>query len=242
MSPRDRLPLAMFISLRKLLSAKVNVLVISGFVLLLAFLWVKDSYILSFRAFLYLCPFLYLFFSQDMINDEVRSGVLENVLFVGGGFRFYLLSKNILVAAGALSLDLVFFSGFALYGLAIHQWEAHFLGQFASGLLVGAYYVALAGFLSIFLRAGSNVLVILLGQAALFISLLFTASQRTGLAQRLTESSFPGIGAKLEFLAVSLVLPNIVMARPSWLNLLGLGALAALFFGLQIWKINSLEL
>lgn len=239
---RDRLPLDLFISLRKLLCAKVNVLVLSGFVFLLAYLWAKDTYSLSFRAFLYLYPFLFLFFSQDMLNDEIHSGVLENVLFAGGRFRSYLLSKNILVAACALGLTLFLFSGFALYGLASRQWEALFLGQFASGLLVGAYYVALAGFLSIFLRAGSNVLIILLGQAALFVSLLLTASQRTGLAERLTASSFPAIGARLEFLAVSFVLPNIVIARRSWLNLLGLGAMAALFFGFQIWEINSLDL
>ena len=242
MSDRDRLPLALFISRRKLFSSKVNVLVLSGFVLLLACLWVMDSFRLSFRAFLYLHPFLFLFFSQDMMNGEISSGALENVLFAGGRFRSYLLSKNVLAAACALGIALVLFSGFTLYGLATRQWEAQIPGQFAAGLLVGAYYVALAGFLSFFLRAGSNVLILLLGQVALFVGLLFTASQRTGLAERLTASSFPGIGARLEFLAVSFVLPNIVIARRSWLNLLGLGAMVALFFGLQIWKINSLEL
>ena len=242
MPARDRLPLALLISWQKLLSAKVNVLVISGFVLLLAFLWVEDSYSLSFKTFLFLCPFLFLFFSQDMLNDEVSSGALENVLFAGGRFRSYLLSKNGLVAACALGVTLVLFSAFALYGLATHQWEAHIPGQFGSGLLAGAYYVALAGFLSFFFRAGSNVLLVLLGQVALFVSLLFTASQRTGLAERLTASSFPGISARLEFLAVSFVLPNIVIARRSWLNLLGLGAMTALFFALQIWKTKTLEL
>jgi len=242
MPSRNRLPLTLLISGRKLISAKVNVLVISGFILLLAYLWVEDSFSLSFRAFLYLCPFLFLFFSQDMLNDEINSGALENVLFAGGRFRSYLLSKNVLVAACALGVTFVLFSGFALFGLATRQWEARIPGQFASGLLAGAYYLALAGFLSFFLKAGSNVLIVLLGQAALFAGLLFTASQRIGLAERLTASSYPGIGAKLEFLAVSFVLPNIVIARRSWLNLLGLGAMAALFFALQTWKIKTLEL
>jgi hypothetical protein len=177
-----------------------------------------------------------------MMSEEISSGVLENVFFVGGRFRCYLISKNALVAAYALGITLVLFSGLALYGLATRQFEARVLGQFAVGILVGAYYVALAGFLSFFFRAGSNVLIILLGQVLLFVGLLFSASQRTGLAERLTASSNPGIGSKLEFLAVSFVLPNIVIARRFWLNVLGLGAMTALFFGLQIWKIKSLEL
>jgi len=242
MSGRDRLALALFITRRKLLSAKVNGLVLSGFLFLLAYLWIEDSFSLSLKAFLYLCPFLFLFFSQDMMSEEISSGVLENVFFVGGRFRRYLISKNALVGAYSLGITLVLFSGLALYGLVTGQFEARVLGQFAAGVLVGAYYVALAGFLSFFFRAGSNVLIILLGQVLLFVGLLFTASQRTGLVERLTASSYPGIGAKLEFLAVSFVLPNIVIARRSWLNVLGLGAMTALFFGLQIWKIKSLEL
>jgi hypothetical protein len=242
MSGRDRLPLALFITRRKLLSAKVNSLVLSGFLLLLAYLWIEDSFSLSLRAFLYLSPFLFLFFSQDMMNEEIGSGVLENVFFIGGRFRDYLLIKNALVAACALGITLGLFSGLVLYGLATCQFEARVFGQFAAGILVGLYYVAAAGFLSFFFRAGSNILIILLAQVLLFVGFLFTASQRMGLVERLTASSYPGIGVKLEFLAVSFVLPNIVIARRSWLNVLGLGAMTALFLGLQIWKIKSLEL
>ena len=242
MSGGNCLPVGLFITWRKLLSARVNGLVLSGFLLLLGYLWVEDSFWLSFRAFLYLCPFLSLFFAQDMMNDEISSGVLENVFFVGGRFRCYLLSKNAFVAASGLGITLALFSGFALYGLAGGQFEALILGQFAAGILVGLYYVALAGFLSFFFRAGSNVLIIFLGQVLLFVALLFTASQRTGLAERLTASSFPGLGSKLEFLAVSGVLPNIVIAQRSWWSVLGLGVMTAFFFSLQVWKIKSLEL
>ena len=242
MSGRDRLPLAFFVTRQKLLSAKVNGLVVSGFLFLLAYLWIEDSFSLCLKAFLYLCPFLFLFFSQDMMNDEIHSGILENVFFIGGRFRDYLMIKNCLVAAFALGIVLILFSVFVFYGFATRQFEARALGQFAAGVLVGVYYVAAAGFLSFFFRAGSNVLIILLGQVLLFVGFLFTASQRMGLVERLTDSSFPGIGAKLEFLAVSFVLPNIVIARRTWLSLMGLGAMTALFFSFQIWKIKSLEL
>jgi hypothetical protein len=242
MSDRARLPIALFLTRRKLLSARVNGVVLSGFLLLLAYLWIEDSFSLCLRGFLYLCPYLSLFLSQDMLNDEIHSGSLENVFFIGGRFRGYLLDKNALVAGSALGINLILFSGLSIYGLATHHFEARALGQFAAGVLVGLYYVAAAGFLSFFLRAGSNVLIILLGQVLLFVGFLFTAAQRMGLVDRLSASSFPGIGAKLEFLAVLFVLPNILISRRTWLAVLGLGAMTALFFALQIWKVKSLEL
>ena len=50
------------------------------------------------------------------------------------------------------------------------------------------------------------------------------------------------MGAKLEFLAVSSVLPNIIIARRAWFSILGLGAMTAVFLGLQAWKVRTLEL
>jgi hypothetical protein len=242
MSNGARVSLAFFITGRKLISAGVNRLVLFGFILLLAYLWAEDSFSLCFKGFLFLGPFLSLFLSQDMMNDEIQSGVLENVLFIAGRFRNYLMVKSALVAATALGINLLLFSGLALYALATRQLEAREFGQFAAAVLVGFYYVAAAGFLGFFLKAGSNVLSILLGQVLLFVGFLFSASQRMGLIDRLTASSFPGIGAKLEFLAVSCVLPNMVIARREWWSFLALGATTAFFFGLQIWKIKSLEL
>jgi len=242
MPGRDRLPVGLLISWRKLLSAKVNSLAVAGFILLLAFLWIEDSFSLSFRAFLYLHPFLSLLFSQDMMNDEITSGVLENVLFAGGRFRGYLLMKSALVAAAGFGVSLALFLGYALYGLATCQLGFPDLDRFAVGVLVGVYYVAVAGFLSFFFRAGSNVLFLILGQFLLFAGLLFTASQRVGLIERLTSSAPQGINAQLEFLSVSSIFPNIVIARRSSLNVLGLMAMATLFFALQVWKIRSLEL
>jgi hypothetical protein len=242
MSGRDRLPVNFFITWSKLLSARANFLFLSGFMFFLAFLWIKDSYSLCLKAFLYLCPFLSLFFSQDMLNDEIYSGALESVSFIGGGFRSYLMVKNAMVAAFALSINLVLFSGLALYGLATRQLGVPALGQFAAGVLVGVYYVTAAGFLSFYFRAGANVLIIILGQALLFVGLLFTAAQRGGLVERLTASSFPGFGAKLEFLAALSVFPNLAIGRRTWLSILGLGTMTALLFSLEVWKIKALEL
>jgi hypothetical protein len=242
MSFGNRLKVDWPIAARKLLSARVNGFVLGGFLLLLGYLWVVDSFRTSFGAFLSLFPFLFLFLSQDMIYDEVHSGCLENLLFVGGRFRSYLLFKNAITAATGLGVSLLLFSGFAVYGLITSQFEARDCGKFAAGILAGLYYVAASGFLSFFFKAGSNVLVILLGQAALFVVFLLTAAQRMGLAERLTAASFPGIRAKIEFLAVASFLPNVIVARRTWFFILGLGAMTALFLGLQAWKIRALEL
>ena len=238
----NRLAVEGFIVGRKLLASRVNGLVLAGFLALLGCLWVVDSYRVCFSAFLYLSPFLCLFFSQDMVHDEVHSGCLENVIFMGGRFRRYLLLKAAAAAAAGLGLGLVLFSGLAVYGLAAGRFEGRALGQYAAGLLVGIYYVSAAGFLSFLLRAGSNVLIILLGQVTLFAGFLFIASQKMGLVVRLTDASVPGMRAKLEFLAVTAVLPNIVIARRTWLSLLGLGTWTALWLALLAWKVRALEL
>jgi hypothetical protein len=231
-----------FITWSRLLSTKANFLVLSGFVLLLAFLWIKDSYSLCLKVFLYLCPFPPLFFSQGMLDDELHSGALESVLFIGGSFRGYLLVKTALVAAFGLSINLILFFSLAPYGLITHQLGAPALGQFAAGVLVGVYYVTAAGFLSLYFKAAANVLIIILGQVLLFVGLLLTAAQRGGLIERLTGSSFPGFGAKLEFLAALSVLPNLAIGRRTWLSIMGLSALTALFVSLEAWKIKALEL
>jgi len=238
----NRLAVDTFIIGRKLLTSRTNGLALAGFLVLLGCLWVADSFRGSFGAFLYLSPFLYLFFSQDMIHDEVHSGCLENLLFLKGRFRNYLLCKVAAAAAAGLGTSLLLFSGFAAYGLATGQFAVQALGKFAAGILVGVYYAAVAGFLSFFLKTGSNVLIILLGQALLFAGFLLTASQRMGLVERLTAAAFPGLRAKLEFLAVSTLLPNIVIARRAWFSILGLGGMAVLFLGLLAWKVKTLEL
>jgi hypothetical protein len=63
-----------------------------------------------------------------------------------------------------------------------------------------------------------------------------------GLIERLTAPSLMGMQAKLEFLAVSAFLPNVVIARRTWFSILGLGGMAALFLGLLVRKVKALEL
>jgi hypothetical protein len=242
MSARDDFPLACFITLRKLLRARSNLSVFAGFLILLAFVWIKGAFIFSFRLFLFLFPHLFLFLAQDMVKDEIDSGALENVLFLEGGFRSYLCWKNGIIAAAASGVGLVIFAGFSAYGLATRQFAAVSFLQLGIGMLAGLYYLTLAGFLSFFLKAGTNVLIVILGQGLGFFGLLLSAGRRPEWIESLASSSLSGVSAKLEFLALAVIVPNVIVAARSWLSILGLGALAGLFFGLHILKVRSLEL
>ncbi|MEW5901856.1 MAG: hypothetical protein AB1715_10375 [Acidobacteriota bacterium] len=242
MPSRAGLKITFFITGRKILSARWSLLFLSGFLSLLAYLWVSDSFFLSFRAFLFLCPYVFLFSSQDMMKEEIDSGMLENVLFIRGDFRSYLILKNIMVTAIAGGLSCVLFLCYALFGLASGQLPDQTLSQFLNGQLAGVYYVVLAGFLSLFLRAGSNVLLVILGQVCLLAGLLFSAAQRASWIGRLTSSSHPGLAAKLEFLAAAAVFPNLIIGQKSGILILGLAASATVLVSLQWAYISTLEL
>jgi hypothetical protein len=242
MSLRDGLPIARFITLRKLLWARSNLFVFGGFLILLSFIWIKGAFIFSFRLFLFLFPHLFLFLAQDMIKDEIDSGALENILFLEGRFRSYLCWKNGIIGAAASGAGLIIFAGFSVYGLATRQFDALSFLQMGIGIMAGLYYLTLAGFLSYFLKAGTNVLIIVLGQGLGFFVLLLSASRRPEWIESLASSSFSGVAAKLEFLVLAVIVPNVIVVARSWLSILGLGALAGLFFGLQLLKVRSLEL
>lgn len=214
----------------------------AAFPAFILFLWIKDSYGMALRSFLFLLPHVFLFLSQDMAGDEVREGRLENVLFLGDGFKGHLFGKNaVLVLTGAVY-------GFGLFiplwsiGLATHRSGWGDLSGLAAALLAGVYYVLLGGFLSYYLKGGSNVLALIVVQAAAFMGLLFSAGHRTGFLDLLGAGHFPSFVAKLEFLAFAAVLPNVVVAgrlRPyaPWI-----AGLAALVLFIQWIKVRRLEL
>ncbi len=171
-----------------------------------------DSYDSAAKFFFFLLPHAFLVAAQDAVRSDVESGALESALFLGGRWRKYLSAKSFVLAAAAAGYAICLFALFAAWGAAIGEIRPDFAVRFALALLVGAYYVAVAGTLSYVLRAGSNVLVILLAQAAAVMALVFSATPRTGLLDYAATGHFPGIGAKLLFGALVAVLPNVVVS------------------------------
>lgn len=242
MFARDRLQVDFSFTAKKALAAKTSFLPPLVIALVIAYVWLKDSYSMGMKFFLYLFPYVFLFFSQDMMKEEVESGVLENILFLHGRFRGYLWTKNFCLFLFAAGVSLAAWMGLATYGLFIGGFSFPFLYSMGMGLIAGAYYVAFGGWLSFYFRGGSNVLIIILGQLSLFIYLLFSVTQRSAFIDHLTSGTFPDWGSRLKFSLFLGLFPNLLASENHFIYGFAVLVLACLFLALQRLKLRSLEL
>ena len=242
MSARNRLQVACLIGWKKILAARINVFLLAALLAILGFVWHEESLSSSLGLYLFLFPYIFLFLSQDMFRDEIASGALENVLFLRGEFRDYLLAKNLFVGAVSVGISLVLFLGYAACSLVRHEFSVRPVVQFLAGIVAGVYYISAAGLLSFLFRAGSNVLIILLGQVLFVIALLLSATQKSGLLDLLSADSFPGIAARAKFFGLAVVLPNIIISRRPLFAVAGIAASACFLLGAQKIILKSLEL
>lgn len=242
MSFRNRQKVEFFLTWRKLLSSRANVFLLAGFLLILLFVWVRDSFQSSFTFFLYLYPYFFLFVSQGMVRDETESGALENVVFLDGHFRRYLLMKNASLGIAGAALSLFVFSVYAFSGLAMNAFNALHLVQFLIGIIVGCYYLSLGMFLGHFLKGGSNVLILVILQAAAFLLILFTSIQSPGFVDFLDSGSLPDLASRMKFAGLVVLFPNLTISRNFFLYSLEVGALIVFFLWLQGMRIRRLEL
>jgi len=137
---------------------------------------------------------------------------------------------------------LILFALFSAWGAALGAFRPSDLIRLGLAFLSGLYYVALAGVLSHFLRGGSNVLALLLAQAAALVTLLFTVSARTGLLDYAASGRFPGLGPKILFGGLVAILPNVVVTgRPT---IFAAGVLAGLLAAVlvEVRLLRKLEL
>ena len=230
------------ITWKKAAASRGLAVLLAGFLALLAYIWFKDSYATCLRFFHFFFPYVFLFLSQDMFRDEVEGGALENVLFLGGGFRDYLLAKNLALIAVALAVSAAIFLLLTVYGILVRSFSALSLVQFIIGLLVGVYYLLAGGLLSFFLKGGSNVLLVILGQVFLVVAIFLSASQKAGLVDLLTAETLPDAAAKIKFFLIAVLLPNVIISRRSAVFILGLAALAVVWFIGQRFKVKSVEI
>jgi hypothetical protein len=171
-----------------------------------------DSYGTAAKLFFFLLPHVFLVAAQDIARSDIESGALENVLFIGGRFRGFLSAKTLVLAAAAGTYAVGLFGLFAAWGAARGEFEPVFAARFGLAVLAGLYYMAVAGVLSHFLRAGSNVLALLLVQAAALAGLIASTTPRPGLLDYAAAGRFPGLGPKLLFGALTAVLPNVIVS------------------------------
>ncbi len=224
-------PLTVRLAGLKLRRSRFILAVGAGLPGLLVYLGLRESPAAAMKFFLLFFPYMFLLAAQDLAGTEVRGGGLENGLFLAGDFRRYLWLKNPALAAAGGLYAAVLYLPLAAWMAVRGTFEAFTLAQFGLGLLAGLYYLALAGALSYFLKAGSNVVIILLVQAAAVVGLLLSVTSRAGFIDHLGDGRFPDLGSRLLLAGLSSVFPNLIVSRRLLPGALAVGAgLAAALF------------
>jgi len=241
-SSRDWLAVTVRLAWLKTRAGRIWLIAPAALLAVVAFAWVRDSYDTAVKFFLGLFPYVFLFLGADMVRSEAESGALECGLFLGGRFREYLMLKGPFLAAVAAAISLLMFAGLTLAGLAAGRHPLPEAGRFGLGLVAGVYYTALAGLLSTRLRAGSNVLAVVVAQAAALLLVMFTVTSRTGLLNAMETGVWPDLKTRLEFMAAAALIPNLVLSRPLYIFSLELVALTVLAFFWQRAIIRRMEL
>ena len=212
MPDRSLLALTWRIMRRRLVSSPLAVGAGLSFPAFIAWVGISHSYGTAVKFFFFLLPHMFLISVQDSVRSDIEGGALENVLFLGGRFRGFLCAKSLVLAVATAGYAAGLFGLFAAWGLVVGGFDPVFFGRFVLCLLAGAYYVAVAGILSHFLRGAANVLFLLLAQSAAVIGLLFLTTSRNGILDYAATGHFPGPGPKLVFGALVAVLPNVVVS------------------------------
>ncbi len=247
MSSCSSLKFNLYVVWKKILKTKFFFFFLAGFIFFLALFWWQAGLSYGRRFFLFLFPYLFLLISQDIFREEIDSGCLENVVFLRLNFRRYLIEKNLTLFLLASLFSGLLFLPFLLISVAQDDFSWFILVSFFMGLLVGFYYLSLAGWLGLRLRSGANVLAILLIQVflllALIISLTSSASGRDFLDLILSAQPQNRLEQILLFIFVALW-PNALVSRNySSLNLrFELLILIFIFLSLQVWRLSRLEL
>lgn len=212
-----------------------------GLPALVAFVWAKETYVAGLGVYLYLLPHVFLVATQNMFKGEAAGGALENVLFICGGFKSYLLRKIMVLSLTGCGYGLLLFALLWVAGPGAFVPGSGELQRLAVSLLAGIYYIAFGGLLGHFLEAGSNVLALIIAQAAALIGLLADAANGSRLLESLSSGTFSGLGERLKFVALAGVLPNLLVADSLRRFALWLAPAAAALFLLQALIIRGSE-
>jgi hypothetical protein len=242
MSSSDVFPMTFQLTFRKVRRMGFPLTVMALLPAFLIFLGLRSSTGTAMRFFLFFSPYVFLLTAQDMVGTELAGGAMENVLFLGGRFRSYLWRKNFALAAVSGGYACALFSFLAAWGIAAGGFEILFVLQFGLALLGGLYYIALAGALSHFLKAGSNVVALLLVQFGAFLGLLFSITSRTGFLDYLETGRFSGLGSRLAFFGFVSVFPNLAVSPRLMTGGGVIVAGLALALGFQRARLRRLEL
>ena len=203
--------------------------------------WIQSSYRAALAAFFFFSPYVFLFATADLVWSDSASGALESPLFLHGRFRSYLMLKAPLVSALAAGEVLALFLFLVAAGLARGEFGMPDIVRFLAALSAGAYYAALGGLLGTRFRAGSNVLVVLLAQAAFLAAGIAAASSHSSWLDILDPGPM-NAAARLRFAAVTSVFPNLAVFPARHGYAVECAALAVLAFAGFVSRVRGREL
>lgn len=242
MPDRARGRLALRLTVLKLLRSPATLVSALSLPALVGFVWARESRGTAMRIFLYLLPHVFLVTTQNMFKGEAAGGVLENVLFVRCGFRRHILWKNAALALAGVAYALVVFAAIQAGSLGTHRAGPADLRGLAVSLCAGIYYIGLGGLLGHFLEGGSNVLALIVAQAAAFVGLIVDASGGHRFLEALGTGTFSGPGEQLRFIVLAGVLPNILVAVPLRRQAPWIALAAGALFLIQVLIVRRSEL
>lgn len=214
MPDRARFRLAVRLTVLKLRRSPATLVSALSLPALIAFVWARESHAAAAKVFLYLLPHVFLVTTQGMFKGEAAGGALESVLFVRGGFRRHALWKNETLVLVGVAYALVVFAAIQAGSLGAHRAVPADLRGLAVSLCAGVYYIGLGGLFGHFLEGGSNVLALIVGQAAAIAGLIVDASNGPRFLEALGTGVFSGPGERLRFIVLAGILPNILVAAP----------------------------
>ncbi len=207
---------------------------------LTGFVWIQVSYRAALAAFFFLSPYIFLLSTADLVWGDLTSGALEGPLFLHGRFRSYLVLKAPVAAAFSAGGVLAFGLVLAAAGLASGEFETGDIVRFLAALSAGAYYAAMGGLLGTWFRAGSNVLVVLLAQAAALAGGIAAASSHSSWLEILDPGPLDAAG-RLRFAAVAAAFPNLAVSPGRQGYAVEVAALAVLAFAGFVMRIRGRE-
>lgn len=215
--------------------------VLAGLAGLTALFWFRASYRTALAAYFFFSPYAFLFSTADLVWSDYASGALEGPLFLHGRFRSYLALKAPVVSALAAGGVLAFGLLLAAAGLARGEFGPQDLVRFPAALSAGVYFAALGGLLGTWFKAGSNVLVVLLAQAAVLAAGIAAASSHSSWLAVLDPGPMSA-AARLRFAAVVIAFPNLAVSPGRHGYALECAALAVLAFAGFVLRIRGREL
>lgn len=228
---------------RNRLQTGLHALSLGVFVLLLAVICLKDSVASAMQIFFGLFPYVFLLASRDVLHDDIHCGALENVVFVSGRYKSFLVWKVVstllLVWIGVTSIFILLL---LLVGLNAAL-PAGWLYAYCSGLIVGIYLALWGTLLSFYIKGSANVfLVLFIQMTCAFLPVILGADK----FQRIFEMIENGVPAVLSkqilFSAVLILLPNLIMKSRFGGFIPVVLFLMLCLWGFHLLKIRKLEI